>query len=512
MNPAHVPAAEDRRSQHLLNVSLSLILLGSIILVYWRAIKYPYVQDDWFVLDSIRTLGGAKYLATMLSARQDIFFRPLGNLYFLAIYKLCYPAPEGFHVAAMLIHFVNSVLVVYVARAITGDRAAAWLTGLLYAVAVTIHMDPLLWMVGIYDLGGAFFFFLSFLLFIRGNIIRSAILYGLALFTKESTIVLLPILFFYQAYRDGATGHILDQIRIYIRRFLWHLAVLACYLFVRILLWRNGQMAPDNPYNYQLIGSHIGENLAFFVQWSIEAINPYFMSLNRYLLIAGFLALIVVIHTKGRMRPEQTFFLSAWIVLGLLPVIYLTHHFYRYYLLYSLPPLIIVLIDGLRSAPGSRQVRRWIVVGAYTLIAGVSAVSAALFVANLDELGAWGPTIPGANNLMRKGTVVRIVQEYLLKNYPVMPTGENLLFDVVPIDAFGISAGPRVWYNDSTLHVYSLQRVKRDHQRLYISLYPKTIEGGIGPDLGKTLLMKFNNGEMRRANDLEDFLKGFPEE
>jgi hypothetical protein len=146
-------------------------LLGLFLILplaaFWPCLRLPFIQDDWGFLLELQTNNTAVLLANFFHPGGAIFYRPLAATYLLALYKLFGVQPWPFHVLALAIHIFNASLVFRIMTHLLRDRGIGLLTGLLYAVAVSIHLDPLCWAVGIYDIGGACFFFLAIWFFIR---------------------------------------------------------------------------------------------------------------------------------------------------------------------------------------------------------------------------------------------------------------------------------------------------------------------------------------------------------
>jgi hypothetical protein len=488
----------------------SAFLILSIVAVYWRAFKYPYIQDDWYIIDSICKLGNADYLSNIFSATGNLFYRPVGQLYFLLLYNLSGLDPVGFHIAAILIHCISSLLIVAIANELTGDRLISWTAGFLYAVSVTVHMDSMLWMVGIYDIGGALFFFLAFFLFIKKRVIFSAIVYCLALFTKESTIILLPVLLLYQLHRDNSGKRFLEKFLSGVKAFWRHGIILLVYFLIRIPSLASVPIKSDNPYQIQLTGIHILDNITSFFKWAFEGLNPYFeLPLSGISIIIGFSILFFGVYRIVRTGKAKIFFLGGWMALGLLPVIFLTNHFFRYYLTYSLPAFIIFMLYGVRASISIFSLKQYVHAIVFIIMICTSMISSSIYFGILDRQGLNIPTIPGSGNLIRKGAVVHLVQNYLAKEYPSLPGHVSLVFNWVPTVSFGGSIGPRIWYNDSTIHVYEVLRVNKDSSGTHVQLSPDENLQPARVDPKNTILIKYH-GDYIRTTNLTDFLQGAP--
>jgi hypothetical protein len=489
----------------------AVFLLISIVAVYWRIFKYPFIQDDWYIIDSLRSLGNLGYLSTIFSATENLFYRPIGQLYFFVIYNLSHLDPSGFHVAALSIHFCNSFLVVAIARKLTEDTVISWSAGFLYAVAITIHMDSMLWMVGIYDIGGAFFFFLALLLFIKRRTTLSAITYCLALFTKESTIILLPIIFLYQLCQDEREKQFIRKFINQVRKLWLYEVILIIYLLIRIPSLALVPIDTENPYRIQFAGGHIIDNISLFFKWAFEGLNPYFeLQWNEVIIIVVFVILFIIIHRKSKVEQIKLFFLEGWLVFGLLPVIFLTNHFFRYYLTYSFPAFIIIILYGVRALASRTSLKRNVTVGAGIVGIAAIVISSSLYFAKLDRQGLNVPTIQGLGNLTRKGAVVQMVQNYLLSKYPSLPDHATIVFNWVPTVSFGRSIGPRIWYNDSTIHVYEVLHITNDSSGRHVQLSQDENHENPNVDPKNTILIKYH-GDYIRSTTVSNFLKDPPD-
>ena len=488
----------------------SAFLILSIVAVYWRVFKYPYIQDDWYIINSIRTLGNAEYLSSIFSATGNLFYRPVGQLYFLLLYNLSGLDPIGFHIGAILIHFLSSLLIVAIANELTGDKLISWTAGFFYAVSVTVHLDSMLWMVGIYDIGGALFFFLSFLLFIKKRVTFSAIVYCLALFTKESTIILLPVLLLYQLHRDNSGKKFLEKFLSEVKALWKHGIILLIYFLIRIPSLASVPIESDNPYQIQLTGIHVLDNITSFFKWALEGLNPYFeLPLSGISIIIVFSILFFGVYRIARIEKAKTLFLGGWMALGLLPVIFLTNHFFRYYLTYSLPAFIIFILYGVRASISIFSLKHYVHAMVFIIVICTSVISSSIYFGVLDRQGLNVPTIPGSGNLIRKGAVVHLVQNYLLKEYPTLPEHVSLVFNWVPIISFGGSIGPRIWYNDPTIHVYEVLRVNKDSSGMHVKLSPDENQQPARVDPKNTLLIKYH-GDYIRTTNIDDFVQGAP--
>jgi predicted membrane-bound dolichyl-phosphate-mannose-protein mannosyltransferase len=489
-------------------IILTMLLMTAILSVFWVIFKYPYIQDDWLIIGSIKSLGNVGYLTGIFSDNNSLFFRPVGQLYFLIIYNLFHLNTFGFHLIALVLHFFSSLMVVKIVKYLTNDPLTSWAAGFLYAVAIKIHMDSLLWMAGFYDIGGAFFFFLSMIFFIRKKWLLSGLAYCLALFTKESTIILLPVLLLYGLYMDKSEKRLGKKIWSQLKNIRVQLIALFIYVLVRLPLFTSLPVESNHPYRIQLTVEQFIANTILFINWSVEAINPFIdlpsMSIVAAILIASS---ILLIHMKNRTEIYKMVFLEGWIIIGIFPVIFLSDHFYRYYLTYSLPAFILIIILGLKELSSLFINNKKIIQNAIIGVTLVSIISSSYYFSEMDKQGFNIPTMQGSGNLIRKGAIVKMVQNYLGNHKPTLQPGTTFLFNWIPTVAFGKEQGPRIWYNDNSIQVYEIQHVGRDN----VGIFPITerMESSTNKflELDKTIFLAFHGDYIREVSEDQFFKK-----
>lgn len=433
-------------------LSLALALSAVSILLYYSTFSQPFVQDDWTVLHEIRTATVSGYLADAFSPAGKVLYRPLTSVVFLLTVTLFGANPFPYHLLAILLHIANGVLAALTVERITGCRGQAAAVAILYAASTTIHADTLLWMVGLSDLGAHVLFLLSLLLYLDRRVIMSAMFYLLALLFKEAAAPLLLVLVFHAL--------LLDRPRL---RVLWgHGLVLAAYAAVRLLTMSGTGMDPAHPYSIDFTGTHIIANAGLLLSWAHEALLPFLPSpspQHTALVACLALSLLVFVAVLRRSRIEMgairtVLFFVVWAVSGIASVLPLAHHLFRYYAVYSLVPLFtLTILYGETLIP-----RRFTRTGGPILLLFLVLTIAGNWVSFNKRLASEpsaAAVYDGTNHLIRKGAVVRSVQTQMLLHYPALPDHARLVFSGIEIDAFGRSFGPRVWYGDSTLEVYT---------------------------------------------------------
>lgn len=493
--------------------------LASIVLValaiYWPALYYPFVQDDWCNLSALEHRDAMTNLREEFDPTGKVYYRPLGMVLFLAFHGMAGLEAWPVHLAELILLVLNAALVGALAQRLGYSRLAAWAAMILFASAVPVHLDTVLWMSGLFDLAGAAFFLAAILLFLEGRSLLSAAALAIGLLCKES-LVLLPFILLLGGWLDDAFPA-RKPLEI-LRRLIPHFVVLATYGMVRLLCLSPFSLPEGHPYQIQLLGHHLLKNAARYIQWSLEAVTPFrdlhpataFGLATAGLLLLGFAGWRGAAERSGFLR--RCVFLAVWYGLALLPVLFLVDHRYRYFLIYSLPALILLLLEAVRPAAGRlRWTPRAIRIAVVVLLA-VNVVTAVAYFRGKDAHGLEDPYTPGTNHLVHRGHAVMAVRGHLAQAHPAVPTGTVFVIDGVDLESFDGAWMFRVLYRDLTIRAFRAQEVRLDSAGCYIDTSgAEAAESASGGeprlDPAKTIWLEIRGGgvtERTLPNPLQD--------
>jgi len=463
-----------------LYISIVVVVLGT----YWQSLLLNFIQDDWGALYYFNKHDTLTVLQKLLGYDNKLFYRPLAQLYLFVMYKLFGANPIPFHIVAFLLHTINAFIIALILRIITRDALISYWVAILYAAAIAIHLDPLAWAVGIYDIGGAFFFFLSLYFFLKKNVYTSVILYFLGCLVKEALIIL-PVLFLVylliQNLRLKRT-HKNKKILISIKQIIPFVPVFLIILMIKLSSGISPLSLPAaHPYVIDLFGIHILKNFLTYTVWmyqSLISILPIKISSQAFFILAtGFVLfhslLIVLVFFRCQHHSFQNrriLFLLAWLVISLLPVIFMPNHTYRYYATYALPAFLASLFLSLKYLSLSFHIKQHTVT--ISLIAITSfAVITSMFQGNQVYREQINQTTlsDGSNYLIRRAAFVNIVHTGLKKDLPSIPNNAVIVIGGADLWAFSKNRGPQFWYDNDTIRVYALSDLKYKDKRAYIS-------------------------------------------
>lgn len=333
------PPSIDRFSRYLFP-AMVVVLSG---LLYFNAMGNGFVYDDNVYVESdptIRHLGNIWKALTstaldpnVSSAVPSNYYRPLVPITYILDYRIFGMAPWGFHLTNILFHALNSLLVYLIALKLLDRRSLALAAGLLFA-SHPIHTEAVAWIAIVLDVGCAFFLLLAFYLYLcEGRapvrLTLSALAFFMALLYKETAILFPLMLVSYEfLVRRGAKWRGLKAaLTIYP-------AVALAYLAVRLHVL--GGFAPlPNPDAY-LSGYQILLNSVYLLMRylrmlvfpadlnafhtlvpALSTLDPRFIAS-----VAALCAIFAVWMTVGK-RDRFTAFAFIWVVLPLLPTMYL---------------------------------------------------------------------------------------------------------------------------------------------------------------------------------------------
>jgi hypothetical protein len=454
---------------------IALLLLAVIALIYWRVFHYSFIYDDWAFLHSIIFKGGARFLRDSFSPFDKVTYRPIGAVYFVTLYSLFGQNPFYSHAIGLLIHFCNALLVVWIVYHISEDMYRASIVGLLYAAAVSVHMEPLLWMSGFYDTGGVFFFLLSMALFMKNRAILSAIAFSFALLTKESTVILPAILLLYMFLVEPFLKGVHPTMRRAFFGILPHMVLLGIYAGLKSAGLSPFMVPEGHPFRVALAGPHVLDNCVRYLRWAFDSATSLSDATISLIglsaaVVPTILFLIVSLWTtfqKGRDDEHHASFQGGlfwlgWFVCGLIPVLFLPNHGARYFLTCSLPGFLALgyyVWEKLFTFIGFRQ-RVIKGIAAVTVVLSIS--SSAYFFERRETVDVDAPTIDGMYALIQKGKQADAVEHFLMQSHPALPDHSILVGNHLNPRSIADGLAPQVWYRDTTLHFYNILDVHSD--------------------------------------------------
>lgn len=321
-----------------------LLIFASSLFLFFKSLNYYFFQDDWFVLNWVQN---SDWLS-LLNFREDIiYWRPISMPIFFKLGQTVFGInPTGYHLFALIVHFVNTVLVFLLFRRLNLSQNVALFVAFIFATA-SFHFVPLSWLSTTSYIIGPTFILTSLILFLKNKFILSFIAFILALASSEFAIVIIPI------------ALVLKQSRLVIKPLVPFIIVAFIYLLLRFLVF---PLPATGSYEISL-APKVLTNLAWYFAWTFnvpEKISTIFFFLNIKGSIAAalpflkelifpliFIASSLFLIIKAKSDLKKLTIGLIWFVVGIFPVLFLPSHTYSMYVVVGSLGIFYILARAL---------------------------------------------------------------------------------------------------------------------------------------------------------------------
>ena len=338
--------------------ALSLILLATF-LVYSNTLGFKFVYDDRGQILANVQVHAWRYVPHYFFERvwsfaypgiHGNYYRPLFLLFLLLNYKLFGPFAAGWHLVSVAAHMGVTYLVYLLARRLTGETGTALIASLIFGLH-PVHIESVAWISGITDPLLALFLLPAFLCYLNGRertvhgrswLAGSLVLYGLAMLSKETALILPIIIFAFEWLWQGASGSsrlrmVFDRTRTAMVRIVPFLLLTFVYLGVRwqVLEGLGHTMAPLGVWTIIFTWPHLllfylchliwpfGLSVFYNVPYvKTPGLVPFVLPLAG-LVAVGFLVFLGVrkLEKTSPGRGRLAVFLCAWILIPFIPLL-----------------------------------------------------------------------------------------------------------------------------------------------------------------------------------------------
>ncbi|MEK7795514.1 MAG: tetratricopeptide repeat protein [Candidatus Hydrogenedentota bacterium] len=178
-------------------------LAALILLVFYPVLgaDFIYFDDDVYVFENPAVLAGLapESLPYAFTRSVSAHWHPLTMLSYMVDVELYGKGPAGFHFTNLLLHTVNTVILFFLLRTMTG---AMWRSAFVAAIFAIhpLHVEPVAWISSRKDLLSTMFWLLAIAAYVRharapspGRLALVALAYSAGMLSK-SIVVTLPFL------------------------------------------------------------------------------------------------------------------------------------------------------------------------------------------------------------------------------------------------------------------------------------------------------------------------------
>lgn len=348
-------ASGDRPAARPAGLPLSNLVLGALLVsaaVYLRAAFFEFAYDDFGQIaynPQIKSWALAlSYFKSHVWAQSSnigLYYRPLFMLWLTANYKLFGLNPLYWHIAVIALHLLCCLLMYRLVLRLTRDNWVSTVAMLLFGLH-PVHVESVAWVSGATDPLMAAFLLASLLCYLiqRDSVTRRAewraaslFLAVLAVFTKETAIIIPALIFAYQwifpecgiSTQLGRTGR--TRMWSAIRTAIPYVEISVVFLLARTFALKS--LTPARGADFQSIILAWPEIISFYIAHGLFPVGlSVFYDLQtvthpgfrNFVLPLLFTLTGVVVLLYASWKSPVWAFLSAWCAIMLIPMLNVT--------------------------------------------------------------------------------------------------------------------------------------------------------------------------------------------
>ena len=199
----------------------ALIVILGVLVSYGTTLNGVFLWDDEYVVMKnlfIRDLSNIPLLLTgeyfepagigHYTRAGEESYRPLVTLSHFLDYRFFELGPAGYHAVNLILHLLTCLALLHLFRAVGLPGAAALIGTMLFAVH-PVNSETVNMVSYREDILAGLFFCLALAQFVKGRTLPAAVLYGLALLSKEMALSLLPMAILHTTLTGDASKRLL---------------------------------------------------------------------------------------------------------------------------------------------------------------------------------------------------------------------------------------------------------------------------------------------------------------
>ncbi|MBI4037378.1 tetratricopeptide repeat protein [Candidatus Daviesbacteria bacterium] len=265
-----------------------LLIIILTVLPYLNILPNQYAYDDnAFILEwqETKSLENTPLLlqGEVPKGHQGVY-RPLRGVFYALSYKLWGADPIGYHVQAILVHLLTTLVIYLIVIQMTKKNLLAFFTAVLFGTH-PVHTEAISFTTASFDTIGLLFAFLSFYFYLKANSGGKRIIYHLAsilymtlaFFTYEVTLII-PLLIV--SYDVICKKLLLQALAKKLRLYSFYFIPLLIYIYIRFFV------------------VHIISRADYIIGWDffIAAFVANFEIYSKYLFLLLFPKDLTIIH------------------------------------------------------------------------------------------------------------------------------------------------------------------------------------------------------------------------
>ncbi|MBL7054179.1 tetratricopeptide repeat protein [Candidatus Woesearchaeota archaeon] len=329
-------------------IAVFLIIFLSIT-AYGNIFINDFVWDDYmFILENTEIKSFSNVLGFFTSSI-DGLYRPLRSISYAVVYSVFKDNPFGYHLYALFLHIMISILAYFIILKIINKRNIALIASLLFALH-PVHTGRVTNMTAGFDLLGIFLYLLAFYFYVwfskcrkseisehaqkskrfftnkkLNYLILSVIIFFIGLLASEEVITLPLIIILYE-FSFNKERFSKDNFKSLFKRYSPFFIIAGIYVFFRFfVLGMYGRVPEYASQGWYFTGITMTK---VFIGYILLLIFPFDLKLFHDVAIANsifdvllpILILIFIVFITIRLFNKITFFCVFWFFITLLPV------------------------------------------------------------------------------------------------------------------------------------------------------------------------------------------------
>ena len=340
-------------------------VVAASLVAWWPTWNEPFAEDDFLFLQVADAAGPADLVRYFVhEGVMDHHYRPLSDPVWYAFAS----TPARYHAGLQVFHAASAVLVLSLGAAMGFETAAALFGALLWATR-DFAFPSMIWASGFSDLGSTAFGLGAVVAYLafrrsgsRGTWAASIVLFVAALLTKETAIVVLPLIAVAEHARtlgpDGAPRETL--------RGLARLLLPYALLGIPIAALQMSFARFDDTYGQALyrlsVGAHTIWLWPVYFVWSLAALPGLAQSLAARIgltIVAAAAALVAITRRPAAPFGRLAWMGPGWFTVAILPALLAPARVNTNYVLLAAAGPCLAAAGALRpwlSSPGGRRI------------------------------------------------------------------------------------------------------------------------------------------------------------
>ncbi len=311
------------------------VLIFLCVLAYARSLGLPLLEDDYPNITGARTWGTLAGFSTLMHTGL-IVLRSTGYWLTALVWSAMGFQPVAYRAVSLLLHIANALLIFALCRSLPNWRPVAFWAAAFFAVHEG-HQEAVMWVSANNELLMLLFGLAALWCWMRQWRVLSLLLFALALLSKESAVILLPMFLLVMPVTE------------------WRRSIRRLVPFALLALGAVAIVISTRTYSFRFNDGSFSLHSPFWITWP--------RSYGRLLWVWGWAALLWLFVRRNKFGGSRVVVQALlWMGLGLIPYSFLTYSTAIPSRQTYLASFGLALLVGLALADLASVSRQWVAV------------------------------------------------------------------------------------------------------------------------------------------------------